>query len=133
MSLGFHIYSDIGLLFIRGQGVITQAEQICTMLAWLRDPQYEQCRDALFDLTAVESTPKVHELRELVAIFKRHRPANGPQRLAIVTSRPITFAIARVFGNLVRLLSIPLHVNVFMDPNLAWTWLRPGARPFEPR
>src|SRR5262249_21207654 len=112
---------------------ITHAEQICTMLAWLEDPQYKHCRDALFDLTAAESTPRVGELRELVAILKRHRPANGPEKLAIVTSKPITFAIARIFGNLVRLRGLPLEVNVCIDPNVAWAWLRPDALPFEPR
>jgi hypothetical protein len=41
MSLGFHIYADLGLLFIRGQGVITQTERIRTMLVWLQDPAYQ--------------------------------------------------------------------------------------------
>ena len=33
------------------------------MLAWLRDPQYERCTDALIDLAGVKTTPKVSELR----------------------------------------------------------------------
>jgi hypothetical protein len=47
MSLGYDIYPDIGLLFIRGQGVIAQREPMDAMLAWLRDPEYERCSDAL--------------------------------------------------------------------------------------
>src|SRR5437016_5531467 len=89
MALGFHIYSDLGLLFIRGQGRITQTERIRTMLAWLQEPAYELCGDALLDLTATDSRPTVGELRDLVAILKQHRPPRGPQRLAMVVSKPI--------------------------------------------
>jgi hypothetical protein len=133
MSLGFHIYSDIGLLFIRGQGVITQAERINAMLAWLSDPQYRDCRDAIFDVSAAESTPRVRDMRELIAILDRHRPPAGPRQLAIVTSKPITFGVARVFENLMRVRGDPMSVRVFLDRNHAWTWLRPNEQPFEPR
>ena len=97
MSLGYDIYADIGLLYIRGQGVITQRERMSAMLAWLRDPQYEGCTDALIDFADVKTTPKVGELRELIAMLKQQMPARGPRRLAMVTSKPITFVIARMF------------------------------------
>ena len=129
MSLGFHIYPDLRLLFIRGQGVITQVERVKTMIAWLHEPDYMTCVDALFDVTDAESTPKVSELRELLAIFRRYRPQSpdgGPRKLAIVTSRPITFAVARVFGQLMHLEDNPLQVKVFLDREAAWEWLRPG-------
>ena len=132
MPLGYDIYPDIGLLFIRGQGVITQQQWIHTMVAWLRDPQYECCRDAFADVAGVESRPKVSELRELLAIFMQNMPVQGPGRLAIVTSSPITFAIARVFERLVWLQDVPLEVRVFMNLERAWTWLRPGEPPFQP-
>ena len=133
MSFGFHIYADLGLLFIRGQGTITQTERIRTMLAWLEDPAYEGCRDALLDLTATDSTPRMGELRELIAILRQHMPAGGPRRLAMVVSKPITYAVASVFETLLRVRGFPLEVKVFMDPARAWGWLRPGEPPFEPR
>src|SRR5262245_52889897 len=133
MAFGFHIYADIGLLFIRAQGTVSQAERIRTMLAWLRDPEYEQCCDALFDLTAADSTPKVGELRDLIAILKLHIPERGPRRLAMVVSKPITYALATIFEKLMRLRGLPLDVKVFTDSNRAWAWLRPDAPPFEPR
>ena len=40
MPLGYDIYADIGLLYIRGQGVTTQRERMSAMLAWLREPEY---------------------------------------------------------------------------------------------
>ena len=57
MPLGYDIYQDIGLLYIRGQGVTTQRERMTAMLAWLREPQYENCTDALIDFTDVTAAP----------------------------------------------------------------------------
>jgi hypothetical protein len=133
MSLGYDIYADIGLLYIRGQGVITQDQRMGAMLAWLRDPQYEGCTDALIDLADAKTTPKVAELRELIAMLKQQMPARGPRRLAMVTSKPITFVVARTFEHLVRLRGLPLEVKVFMHLGRAWDWLRPGAPPFQLR
>ena len=135
MSLGFDIYPDVKLLFIRGHGVITQTECVHTLLAWLREPDYATCVDALFDISDAQSTPKVAELRELIAIRRQHHsgPGSGPRKLAIVTSKPIAFAVAQVFGHLMRREAIPLHVNVFLNREAAWTWLRPGAPPVDPR
>jgi len=131
MPLGYDIYADIGLLYIRGQGVTTQRERMTAMLAWLREPQYENCTDALIDFTDVTAAPKVDELRELVAMLKQQMPARGPRRLAMVTSKPITFAITRTFGHLVRSQGLPFEIKVFMNLGRAWTWLRPGEPPFQ--
>src|SRR4051794_40458098 len=125
MSLGFQIYTHAGLLFIRGPGVITQGERIRAMLAWLNDAAYSACRDAMFDVRSADSTPKVSELRELIAILKRHLPPHGPRQLAIVTSKPIAFAVARVFEHLMQRFDMPLQVRVFIDPNRAWRRARP--------
>ena len=133
MSLGYDIYTDIGLLYIRGQGTVTQRERMGAMLAWLRDPHYEGCSVALMDLAGVKTTPKVSELRELIAMLKQQKPARGPRRLAVVTSKPITFVVAGTFGQLVRLRGLPLEVKVFMSLHQAWTWLMPDTPPFQLR
>jgi hypothetical protein len=124
MPIGFQIYPDSGLLFIRGYGIIAQAERINTMLAWLRDPGYRQCTDAMFDVTAAETTPRLAELREIISILREYAPADGPRKLAIVTARPITYVVAQVFQNLIQPKDLPLQVKVFMDRELAWAWLR---------
>ena len=133
MPIGFYIYRDFRLLFIRGHGVITQTERVETILAWLRDPDYQDCIDALFDVTAARSTPRLAELRQILAILRQHMPSRGPQRLAIVTARPITYAVARAFQQLMQPRDIPLQVKVFMDREAAWAWLRPGQPRPEPR
>jgi hypothetical protein len=133
MPIGFHIYPDFRLLFIRGHGAITQTERIDTMLAWLRDPGYRDCTDAFFDVTAAQTTPKLAELRQIIAILRQEMPESGPRKLAIVTARPITYAVAQVFQKFVQLKSVPLQVRVFFNRESAWAWLRPGHPPPEPR
>jgi hypothetical protein len=102
VSLGYDIYPDISLLFIRGQGVITHSEWVYAMLAWLHDPGYPHCRDALVDLAGVQTIPKIRELRELMTMLKHERPVQGPRHVAVVTSTPIAFVVAQAFGQLVR-------------------------------
>jgi len=133
MPMGFCIYPDFRLLFIRGHGMVTQTERVQTMLAWLRDPGYVHCTSALFDVTGAESTPRLGELRELLGLLRQHLPANGPQKLAIITGRPITFVVARAFERLVRVKTIPLEVRVFLNRESAWAWLRPDDALPEPR
>ena len=95
------------------------------MLAWLQDPAYELCTSALFDVSGAQSTPRLADLREIIAILRHHLPPSGPRRLAIVTAKPITFAVARVFEQLMRLKGVPLEVRVFSNREDAWAWLRP--------
>jgi hypothetical protein len=73
------------------------------------------------------------EMRELIAMLKQQMPARGPRRLAMVTSKPITFAVARTFEHLVRSRGLPLEVKVFMNLRRAWAWLRPDTPPFQLR
>jgi hypothetical protein len=117
VALGYDIYAEIGLLYIRGQGVVTQRERMGAMLAWLRDPQYEACTEALIDLAGVKTTPKIAEMRELIAMLKQQMPARGPRRLAMVTSRPITFAVARTFEPLTESTVIAPQALRFVSAN----------------
>lgn len=133
MPLGFQIYPDLGFLFIRGHGVITQTDRIQTMLSWMEDPDYARCTDALFDVTQSDSTPKIAELRQLVTILGQNMPEKGPRKLAIVTGKPITFAVAQEFEGIIEAKGIPLTVKVFPDRDTAWTWLRPGQSPPDER
>ena len=132
MPMSFYIYPDFRLLFIRAHGVVTQAERVETMLTWLRDPGYQLCTSALFDIADADSTPKLTELREIIAILRQNLPATGPRRLAIVTAKPITYAVARVFGQLIQLKGVPLEVRVFPDREQAWAWLRPSDAASDP-
>jgi SpoIIAA-like len=133
MPLGFQIYPDLGFLFIRAQGVITQEERVQTMLALLEDPGYTRCVDALFDITRADSTPKLSDLRQLITILQQRMPGEGPRKLAIVTGKPITFAVAQEFEGLVEARGLPLQVKVFHDRDEAWHWLRPDEEQPGPR
>ena len=129
MPLAYSILAEWKLLCIRGVGVITQPERIQTMRAWLADPAYPNCADALCDFSRADSTPTMAELRELVNLMSQHLTGSGPKRLAMVTSKPITFAVAGEFKDFMARSAVPIEVQVFADFQSAWTWLRPGKEP----
>ena len=129
MPLTYSIYPNARLLFIRGEGVITQAERVQTMRQWMNDPAYAQCESALCDFSAAQSTPTMAELREVVAFMSREKLGWGPTRLGVVAAKPITFGVANEFSELVQKASLPLEIRVFTDADLAWSWLRPYDPP----
>jgi hypothetical protein len=126
MPIHYHIYADAGILVVRGEGVVTQPERAETMLAWLADPDYPACIDALCDFSEAESVPSDTDLHELVVMLEKYLPARGPKKVAIVASKIITFGVARVFEDMVRTAGVPLQVTVFVDREQAWAWLRPA-------
>ena len=67
--------------------------------------------------------------RGLVELMAQQLPAQGPRKLAIVTSKPITFVVAGEFKEFVEQAAVPLDVQVFADFQSAWKWLRPGKEP----
>jgi hypothetical protein len=125
MPLAYSILPSLRLLCIRGWGVVTQPERIETMREWLRDPSYPTCDDALCDFSEASSTPTMAELRGLVELMAQQLPAQGPRKLAIVTSKPITFVVAGEFKEFVEQAAVPLDVQVFADFQSGWKWLRP--------
>jgi hypothetical protein len=129
MPLEYQIYADAETMVVRGKGVITQAERVATMLAWLADPAYQNCIDALCDFSQAESAPSRADLHELIALLGTHRPVRGPKKVAIIAQQIITLGIARVFEDMVDLGPVPLAFKAFADREHAWAWLRPGAPP----
>ncbi len=127
MPMTYRIDLDANLLFVVMAGRLTQAERMQTMLAWINDPTFRSGLDTFCDLTATESTPDLAELREIAATISEHAPRIGAKKVALLTSKPITFGVARVFEALAELEETPLQVKVFNDRSAAWAWLRPGA------
>jgi len=126
MPITYRIDLDANLLFVVISSTPDQAERMQTMLAWINDPAFRPGLDTFCDLTQSESTPDLAELREIVATISEHAPRIGPKKVAVLTSRPITFGVARVFEALADVEDTPLQVKVFNDRSAAWAWLRPG-------
>ena len=126
MPMTYRIDLEANLLLVVMSGVLTQAERMQTMLAWINDPAFRPGLDTFCDLTTSESTPDLAELREIVATISEHAPRIGPKKVAMLTSRPISFGVARVFEALAEVEDTPLQVKVFNDRAAAWAWLRPG-------
>jgi hypothetical protein len=79
MSFTYRIES--GMLWIRGEGTITQAERLATIRAWLRDEAYHPSLPALCDFSGATSTPTLPELREIAEFVKTHGASIGLTRL----------------------------------------------------
>jgi hypothetical protein len=126
MSLRYRIDADANMLFIVGTGIITQAERMETMLGWLHDPQFKAGLDTFCDFTTAESTPKLADLRQLIAAVGEHAAKIGHQKVAILAAKPIMFGVARVFESMAELEEAPITVRVFFERDKLWEWLRPG-------
>ena len=125
MPFTYRIDEDARTLHIRAEGSVTQAERVAAIRAWLADPKYVACVDALCDFSAADSTPELSELREVIALLSEQLPPAGPRKLAVIAPKPVTFGVARVFEDLVRLEGLPIRVKVFFERGLAEQWLRP--------
>lgn len=126
MPMAYRIDADAKLLSVACLGVITQDERMRTIQTWLKDPLYRPGLDTFFDLAGAESTPDLAELREIVATIAERAPDIGTKKVAILTAKPITFGVARVFQALAEVEDTPLQIKVFTDRLAAWSWLRPG-------
>jgi hypothetical protein len=122
MSFTYHIDSSAGILFIVGEGAITQAERLETMRAWLSDSAFRPGLHTLCDFSAATSTPSLPELREILAIINRNATLIGRTRLAVVTARDVTLGVAHQFQALAE--ASPLNVQIFADREAALAWLR---------
>jgi hypothetical protein len=122
MPFTYHIDSSDGILFIVGEGAITQAERLDTMRAWLSDPTFRPDLHALCDFSTATSTPNLPELREIIAIINQNATRIGRTKLAVVTARDVTFGVARQFQALAE--ATPLNVQIFEDREEALAWLR---------
>lgn len=125
MPLTYHIDADARMLFVVGEGAITQDERLDTMRAWLRDPAYRPGLNTLCDFSATTSTPRLMELKEIVAVMKRNADLIGRKKLAMVVASPATHAVARQFRAFLD--PCALEVNVFKDRRAAMAWLRGDA------
>src|SRR5262245_49040871 len=126
MSFTYQIDPQAGIIEIRGTGVITQAEYVNGVMAWMIDPLFRPGLDGLCDFTAAESTPTMADLRELIDLVARHTAYIGRVKVAIVVSKPITFAVASRFASLAE--AAKFEVQLFGDRVSAMSWLRPAGQ-----
>jgi len=121
MPIGYHIDSAAGMLFIFGDGVITQTERLAAIRAWMSDKAFRPGLKTLCDFSAAVSAPTLDELMS-IAIFVEERARQiGRKKLAIVAATDKTFGAARQFKALTS--TGPLDVNVFSNRREAAAWL----------
>jgi hypothetical protein len=126
MPMTYRIDTDARMLFVVATGVTTQAERMEVMLGWINHPAFAPGLDTFCDFSTAESTPRLSDLRELIATIGDNVPKIGHQRVAILAAKPITFGVARVFESMAEFEETPLTVKVFFERDKLWEWLRPG-------
>ena len=121
VPLTYRIDSAAGMLFVTGSGIISQDERMGTMKAWMSDPAFRPGMNTLCDFSESLSAPTLTELQELIGFIRQHAAAIGRKKLALITSRPLTFGAARQFEVLAD--GAPLDIQVFSTREAAWHWL----------
>ena len=124
MPFHYTIDPHRGMLFIVAEGETMQAERLAAMQAWLNDPDFRPGLPTLADFSEAADVPTLAELEEVVAHIRRNADAIGQKKIAIVTTRALSFGVARQFGALAP--GGLLTVRVFKDRDAALAWLAEG-------
>ena len=120
MPFTYEIDSDAGITLVVADGEVTHAERLTAVHAWFDDPRHRPGMSLLCDFSAATTTPTHEELLELVEVF-RLRPQAAPRRIAVVSSRLVTFGVARQFQGL---LDDAFELAGFADRDAGREWLR---------
>ena len=124
MPIHYQIDLERGMLYIVAEGEISQEERLSGMQAWLTDPDFRPGLQTLADFSGATNVPTLPELEEIVAHIRRHANTIGQKKIAIVSTRPVTFGVARQFGALAP--GELLTVRVFKSRDEALAWLAEG-------
>jgi hypothetical protein len=130
MPFTYRIEPEKGLLVLVAEGVITQAERLATVKAWLDDPAFRPGLGTLCDFSKAESTPTLPELRAVADLIARQAGGAGRRKVAIVTAKTVTFGVARQFAALAE--SDAVEIQVFSDHEDACVWLQVTPSPGPP-
>jgi sulfate adenylyltransferase subunit 1 (EFTu-like GTPase family) len=125
MPMHYKIDSERGMLFIAAEGETSQAERFEAMQTWMNDPEFRPGLQTLADFSKSADVPTLAELEEIVGYMRRYQSAIGQKKIAIVTTRPVSFGVARQFGALAP--GEFLTVRVFKDRDAALAWLADGS------
>ena len=126
MPVTYHIDREAGMLFVFGDGMITQSERIGAMRAWMSDEAFRPGLKTMADFSAAITVPTHEELMQIVAFVEENAERIGRKRIALVTTMPLASAVARQFRALTA--PGPLEVGVFGNRHEARAWLRQAPR-----
>ena len=126
MPVTYHIDREAGMLFVFGDGMITQSECIGAMRAWMSDEAFRPGLKTMADFSAAITVPTHEDLMQIVAFIEENAERIGRKRLALVTSMPLASAVAHQFQVLAA--PGPLEVGVFKNRHDARAWLQQAPR-----
>jgi sulfate adenylyltransferase subunit 1 (EFTu-like GTPase family) len=126
MPITYHIDPAAGMLFVFGDGVITQAERLAAVRSWMSDDAFRPGLKTLCDFSAAVSVPTLTDLMSIATFIEERAQQIGRKKLALVTAAGQAHVAARQFRTLAR--TGPLDVSVFGNRREAMAWLQQPAR-----
>ena len=125
MAIQYDIDSDAEMMIVEVEGQTSHTDLMATLRQWLNDPEFRPgLRTLVFTDDAI-SMPTLPELIEIVDLMKEFAKVIERRKVAIVTSRPMAFAVARQFGALAP--GGLFTVQVFRDRESAVEWLNASS------
>jgi hypothetical protein len=121
VPFSYEIDPEAAITLVVGDGAVTHAERLSAVRAWLTDPRNCPGMSLLCDFSAATTVPTLEEIQEIVGVFLRRPQTGSPRRIAIVSSRPATFGVARQFQGL---LDDAFEMKGFADRDTAREWLQ---------
>ena len=126
MPLTYRIDLEANMIFVLGEGALTQADKIEGMRAWMADPDYRPGLNVLFDFAAVTTPGTREDLQQTVAFIARKAATIGRKKVALVMASPLAFGVARQFHALLG--ETALELDVFKSRDEALAWLRTPSK-----
>ena len=126
MPITYYIEPAAGMLFVFGDGVITQLERLAAMRDWMSDDAFRPGLKTLCDFSAALSVPTLGELMNIATFIEERAQQIGLKKLALVTVAGQAYVAARQFRALAA--TGPLDVNVFGNRREAMAWLQQPTR-----
>lgn len=121
LAISYRIDKHLRIIFATVSGTFSASEMIETVRRAYGDPDYDPEFNVLSDHTKVERPVTREQLEEFVRFLKTEHRRKAPLRWAIVTKRPASFGMMRMFAVLAE--SIGLEVQVFREKSAAVAWL----------
>jgi len=118
---------DLGTLFARGIGRVTDAEMLAYAKQVASDHVLPAGHRQLMDLRRVETFDLTADgLRDVASIFVRLERDPDQARVAIVVEADVGFGIARMYQAFRDESAVPLRVFRDLDEACSWLGLPPG-------
>jgi hypothetical protein len=125
MTINYDIKKPSGLVRLIVSGSVITGDIIDALGRMLKDPDFKEGMDVLWDFREVKSgNSEAEDIREIVSFIRTNQEKRGRNyRVALVVSRDIDFGLARMYEAYSQ--ELPFDIQIFKDIKDAEQWLNP--------